>query len=318
MNLSPRFLPYHTIPSVFLLWTCPISFFVYPHLRRIFPSFSPILFISCLLPFRRYSLAILFFSLLRVPFWHPFLRASRCPLFVSSYLASSLALFRSACSFFIYLSAYRPRSSCSFFSMLVLAPSLLSIFLRQPFPLYPTPSKWLLLTSGFYTPEPEVEHVGKFLERERGRERGRGRGRKGESSSGLARYSNDSVSLSNTCVDVLPAVVSQRRGLYVPVWADCEIFGDRLVLFVSLSLSRSSSSISSYSRSLNSRSHWNGRRFSSIDARMQMSGSNYGRVRLKSTGCVLPVEYYRDNSVLTAIRLRLWTALGARPSTTIE
>lgn len=104
--------------------------------------------------------------------WHPFLRASPCPLFVSSYLASSLPLFRSACSFFICLPAYRPRSSSSFFSMLVLAPSLLSIFLRQPFPLYPTPSKWLLLTSGFYTPEPEVEHVGKFLERERERERG--------------------------------------------------------------------------------------------------------------------------------------------------
>ena len=58
-----------------------------------------------------------------------------------------------------------------------------------------------------------MEHVAKFLEREREREREResgggarkwGRG----SSSGLARYSNDFVSLSNTCVDVLPAVVS--------------------------------------------------------------------------------------------------------------
>ena len=55
-----------------------------------------------------------------------------------------------------------------------------------------------------------MEHVAKFLERERERVRESGGARKWGrgSSSGLARYSNDSVSLSNTCVDVLPAVVS--------------------------------------------------------------------------------------------------------------
>lgn len=183
-----------------------------PHLfLRISPSSSyfPILF--------PYTFYILPFTLPSLQPGYSLFLPSSCPILASlspCFAMSSLCLFLSrfipgsllcsVCSFFIYLPAYRPRSS--FFSMLVLAPSLLSIFLRQPFPLYLTPSKWLLLTSGFYTPEPEVEHVAKFLERERERGGARKWGR--GSSSGLARYSNDSVSLSNTCVDVLPAVVS--------------------------------------------------------------------------------------------------------------
>lgn len=132
---------------------------------RISPSSSyfPILF--------PYTFYIVPFTLPSLQPGYSLFFPSSCPILRHPFLrASSLPLFRSACSFFIYLPAYRPRSSSSFFSMLVLAPSLLSIFLRQPFPLYPTPSKWLLLTSGFYTPEPEVEHVGKFLERERERQ----------------------------------------------------------------------------------------------------------------------------------------------------
>lgn len=93
-----------------------------PHLfLRISPSSSyfPILFpyTFYILPFTLPSLQpgySLFLPSSRVPFCHPFLRASRCPLFVSSYLASSLALF--CVPFAPFSSIYQPIDRVPLFS----------------------------------------------------------------------------------------------------------------------------------------------------------------------------------------------------------
>lgn len=196
-SVNPPFLPflrpppptffYHNISSLFSS-TSPL-----PPRFPIFPIFPSIFFTPSILPFHCYRVTILYTL---VP---PSLFPS--PLFVFPYLLPPpRALFPP-----IYLSAYTPSGSSG---RRPLPRPPFVIHFPQPFPRCPTLSKWLLLTTGFYTLGPEVEHAGEAAKRERVRRRGKG------GSGGLPRYSNDSVSPSNTYVDVLSAVVPERRGLY--------------------------------------------------------------------------------------------------------